>query len=179
MKIKNEVARLGRSLFSITAVVALLLSVVNGVTKDQIAKINEQIVQDAMAAVMPGAEFEETVTDTGDDAILAYAKSSDGGCCVQVQVTGFGGPLVMVVGIDADGMVTGVQVTEHEETPGLGAKAQDEEWIAQFAGTTSGVSVTKSEVGENQVEAISGATITSDAVASGVNLACQFVKGLE
>ena len=159
--------------------VALLLSVVNGVTKDRIAAINEEIVQEAMAAVMPGVEFEETVTDTGDENILSYAKASSGGYCVQVQANGFAGPVVMIVGIDADGTVTGVQVTEHGETPGLGAKAQDESWISQFAGTTSGVSVSKGEPGDNQVQAISGATITSDAVATGVNTACQFVQGLE
>lgn len=186
----GEIARLIIVLGLITLVCALLLGVVNQVTEPKI-KANEKATLDAaMAEIIPDATFEDvevadefkTPADKNTPAIILAAKAvkdgQDAGYCVEVQPKGFGGALTVIVGINPDGTIAGAKVTKHAETPGLGAKAQqDPNWIAQFAGKSGDGSLAVSKDG-GEINAITGATITSRAVTLGVNTAAEFVQSL-
>ena len=174
----------------ITFVCALLLGVVNGVTKDKIEQNGIETRNAAMSEIIPDAEFTDvevpadfaTPADKNQPVVSGvYQATLDGaeaGYCVEVNPKGFGGALKMIVGINADGTVAGIKVTEASETPGLGAKAQsDKNWIAQFAGQPADGSLAVSKDG-GTINAITGATITSRAVTLGVNTAANCVASL-
>ena len=175
----------------ITFVCALLLGIINGVTADKIAQNNENTRNEAMAAIISEAEdFSEVEVseewtapaDKNQPAVSGvYAAQAGGetiGYCVEVKPKGFGGELTMIVGINTDGTVAGAQVTEHGETPGLGAKSQtDPNWITQFAGQPADGSLAVSKDG-GTINAITGSTITSRAVTLGVNTAANCVASL-
>lgn len=174
----------------ITFVCALLLGVINSVTKDKIEQNGIETRNAAMSEIIPDAEFTDvevpadfaTPADKNQPVVSGvYQATLDGaeaGCCVEVNPKGFGGALKMIVGINADGTVAGIKVTEASETPGLGAKAQsDKNWVAQFAGQPADGSLAVSKDG-GTINAITGATITSRAVTLGVNTAANCVASL-
>ncbi|MCL1819789.1 MAG: FMN-binding protein [Oscillospiraceae bacterium] len=84
---------------------------------------------------------------------------------IEVHPKGYGGDIHMVIGVSENGEVTGVVIIGMNETPGLGSKIEDEDFLNQFIGKRAGVSVGK---GSNNVDAIAGATVSSKAVAEGV-----------
>ena len=93
---------------------------------------------------------------------------------VGVCVSGYAGEIAMLVGVSNDGRVTGLQIRDMAETPGLGRRGlTDWEFLAQFLNTTG-----DAEVGTN-IDALSGATVTSKAIARGVNSAVGFVTGAD
>ena len=173
--------RLAGVLFLIAFVATLLLTVCNVLTRDRIAYLAEQAETEAMQAVLPDAErfnpYDGAVTEPVKAVFVGTAAGADAGYCVSVAPLGYGGEVSMMVGISPDGAVTGVEITSMSETPGLGAKASEETFRAQYAGISGEAAVIKSgEPKENEVVAISGATITSRAVTSGVNAALQAVQ---
>ncbi len=173
-------AKLTLILFAITAVVAALLGTVNYVTKDRIAEIKVQKTATAMQSVIPGATSFEELTYSGTDAIVkaVYAAKDGGkvvGHVVKVSPAGFGGAIDMVVGIDGNGKVSGVSIISMTETSGLGANASQESFRNQFIGKIGTLAVTKD--GGN-IDALTGATITSRAVTKGVNSALEAAKAL-
>lgn len=89
----------------------------------------------------------------------------------------YGGLVSLSVGVDADGAITGVGIREISDTPGLGLKAQDAEYTDQFLGKgAEALTVIKSgAAGENEINAISGATITSEATTNAVNAAIYYL----
>lgn len=169
------VLRIALTLLAITAVVAVILAAVNSVTAPRIAAQNEQKTQNAIEAVLPGGgqEVKEFTDDTG---LVTAAYKGDNGCAVQVTPNGFNGTVTMMVGVDNDGKVTGISIISHTETAGLGATAAADTdagraFRDQFIGMSGTVSVTKDG---GEVDALTGATITSRAVCTGVSaaLAC-------
>ena len=174
----------------ITFVCALLLGVINDVTKDKIEQNNIDKRNAAMAEIIPDAEFADvevaaewkTPADKNQPVVSGVYEAVKGGehagYCVQVEPKGFGGALTLIVGINADGTVAGAKVTAHGETPGLGAKAQaDAAWIGQYAGQPADGSLAVTKDG-GTINAITGATITSRAVTLGVNTAASCVASL-
>ena len=97
------------------------------------------------------------------------------GYCVEVQAHGFGGLLTAVVGVNTNGEVTGVAVTDHKETLDVGTKAMEESYLSQFIGKSGTIRTS----GSNAVDAVSGATATSGAVTSCVNQALAIVANLD
>ena len=170
------ILRLTVTLLLICGLVAAVLAGVNAITKDKIAAIQAQKTLDAIAAVLPGVEGLEEMSLTGDTGIVRSVYVSGSSYAVEVAPIGFDGEIAMMVGI-ADGQVTGISVISHTETPGLGAvaaasNAKGEAFRGQFVGGSGTL-----EVG-NQIDAMSGATITSKAVVTGVNAALEFVENL-
>lgn len=172
-------------LLVISIVVAFLLAFTNFVTEE---KINENTIKEQNAAkqeVLPAAsEFEETEfsDDTGLVKAIFTGKDSSGnpvGWCANVTPSGYGGELDIMVGISKDGTLSGMKVVSHSETAGLGAKASESSFSSQFSGKKidAPLAVIKSGTPkENEIVAISGATITSSAVKDGVNAAIDAVK---
>ena len=179
MKKENTVKyilRLTVTLLLICAVVAAVLAAVNAITKDKIAQIQVQKTQNAIAEVLPAVAGLEEVPLSGDTGIVKTVYAADGQYAVEVAPGGFDGEVTMMVGI-VDGKVSGISVISHTETPGLGAvaaaqNAKGEAFRGQFVGQ-SGVL----EIGD-QIDAMTGATITSNAVVTGVNAALEFVANL-
>ena len=170
------ILRLTVTLLLICAAVAAVLAGVNAITKDKIAAIQEQKTQDAIAVVLPGVSGVEALP-LGDDAgIVTAVYAAEEGYAVQVAPNGFDGAITMMVGI-SEGQVTGISVISHTETPGLGAvaaanNAKGEAFRGQFAGQSGTLAV------GDQIDGMSGATITSKAVVAGVNAALEYVEKL-
>ena len=179
MKTENLVAyvlRLTVTLLLITGIVAAALAGVNAITKDAIAANQAKKTQDALAVVLPGVQDLQQVVLTGDPGIVSEVYQSGESFAVKVLPAGFDGEITMMVGIQ-NGEVTGISVISHTETPGLGAvaaakNAKGEAFRAQFVGQSGVLAV------GDQIDAMSGATITSTAVVTGVNAATAYVANL-
>ena len=178
----KEILTLTIKLLLITAIVAALLGGINMVTEPIIAENNEATFQANLKELLPGAEKfeldgtklpepEAGVTVNGVYCGMAADGTPVGYVADAVCSEGYGGDVVVMTGVDADGKITKVKVTEMEETPGLGAKCQTD-WINQYTGLTENIVVSKNgSAGDNpnKIDAISGATITSRAVTKAVN----------
>ena len=195
MKKQSNVAyilRISLTLLLITGVVAVLLAGVNMITKDRIAAITKEKTEKAVAEVMPYYCQNPTEIEFSDDTgLVKKAYRSEKyfyGCipfegdfwaydyAVEVVPSGFDGEITMMVGVDRNGQVTGISIISHTETAGLGAiaaanNAKGEAFRKQFVGMSGQLAVSKDG---GEVDAITGATITSRAVTEGVNaaLAC-------
>ena len=170
------VLRLTVTLLAITGLVAAALAGVNAITKDAIAANQEKKTQDALALVLPAAGNLQKQELTADAGIVSDVYTDGQSYAVKVLPSGFDGTITMMVGI-ADGKVTGISVISHTETPGLGAvaaaqNAKGEAFRSQFVGQEGTLSI------GNQIDAMSGATITSTAVVTGVNAALSYVANM-
>lgn len=191
-----KILKPGIILLIICAVAGALLGAVNSATEGPIAEQNAKTTAEAMTVVLPRAEFGDAVEveingsqfsdpnfDLSDANISSYAvgmvDGAEAGYAVTVTTNGYGGDVVMMVGIDMDGGITGVSVTSMSETAGLGANCQTD-WIDQYAGKTAPLNVTKTgSAGDSEIDAITSATITSKAVTRGVNTVYYaFTEGL-
>ena len=160
----------------ICLVIAALLGLVNSVTEGPIADNTAKTVQDSLKIVLPADTYDEVEYSGTEANVIAVYKAGEDGYVVEVNSpNGFGGALDMMTGISNDGAITGIAIISHSETSGLGSKATDPEWQAQFAGITDTVTVTKDG---GQINAITGSTITSRAVCDGVNMARSVVEEL-
>ncbi len=174
------VLRLALTLLIITAVVAALLSVVNGVTKDIIADLKLQKTQAAIEAVLEGGYDEELTEFDDQEGVVTNVYKGDKGYAVQVAPQGFNGAIVMMVGVGSDGKVLGISVISQAETAGLGSicaatSSAGEAFRGQFIGMSGQLAVTKDG---GEVDSITSATITSRAVTDGVNAALRCVEEL-
>ena len=168
------VLRLALTLLLITAFVAAALAGVNSITAPAIAELTAQKTQEAIEAVLPGGG---EVVDFPETALVSKVYASDIGYAVEVTPGGFDNTITMMVGVDTEGKVLGISIISHTETAGLGAVAAagtpaGENFRNEFVGASGSVSVSKDG---GEVEAITGATITSRAVCTGVNAALECV----
>ena len=166
------VFRLTLTLFLITTIVAGLLELVNYVTADTIAEQIAQKAENAMRQVLEADSY-EPLDVPEDSAVTAAYRAGDKGYVVRVAPNGFGGAIDMMVGVDVSGAVTGVAIVSQSETASLGANCTREDFRAQFTGKTGTLSVSKDG---GEIEALTGATVTSRAVTDGVNTALEFVQ---
>lgn len=182
-----NISSVGIKLFLITAISAMILAFTNNLTEPIIIKNAEKKQEESMKKVMSDAvSFERAETDNLVNVELQStltsvykglnSNSETIGYVAMVEPKGYGGEISLAVGIDNDLKVTGVDVISHSETPGLGAKCVNEEFKNQFIGKSIGVDAVKSGAKENQIDAITSATITSKAVTSGVNTAVSAVN---
>ncbi len=172
------ILKLALTLLIITAVVAAALAVVNAVTAPKIARLNEEKTQAAIEKVLPGGGEKLEIAD--GNGMVRAVYGSDKGYAVEVASSGFGGEILMMVGIDLQGSVTGLDIISHTETAGLGSVAAEdtakgEAFRNQFAGTQGDLAVEKDG---GQIDSLTSATITSRAVVAGVNAAVECVKNL-
>ena len=163
-----SVLNIGARLLVICLVVAAVVSLVNEVTKTRYAEIQKEEQQKAMASIFGSPSV--TVTGLGDGFYAVRQGEELLGYCVQVVTAGFGGDMTLMVGFRADQTLVGVQILSHSETPGLGARVSDASYLGQYAGKSGTLTL-----GEN-VDAISGATISSRAVLAGVKEAQEILK---
>ena len=183
MKTENTVlyvVRIALVLFLITAVVAGALAAVNSITKPIIEAQNAEKVQKAIETVLPGGFDEQLSSFDNQDGLVSKVYKGANGYALEVLPSGFDNTITMMVGVDTEGKVLGISVVSHTETAGLGAVAAEstskgEAFRSQFVGKSGSVAVTKDG---GELDAITGATITSRAVCAGVNAALACVAGL-
>lgn len=181
----KDIIKTGVILFGICLVAAVLLAFVNSITEEPIAEQVKLRQTKAMQSVIPDAEFNE-LTDLGlnednmiksifeatiDNNVVGYAfnlKTSEG----------YNGDIELVVGINTDGVITGIDIITQSETPGLGANSDKPVFKDQYKDKPAQVlSVVKDKAkAETEISAISGATITSRAVTNAVNEAIAYYK---
>lgn len=169
-----QVALIGLKLLLICAIVAGVVSFVYALTADQYEKNIRETKNQAIGEIFGRSELiceelpfdgEETVYEVKENGVLI-------GYCVEVKSAGFGGDIEMMVGCTLDRKILGVSIVSLSETPGLGAKVNEDAFLSQYAGKGEGV-----ELGTD-VDAISGATISSRAVTDGVNRATEALSEL-
>lgn len=167
-------AKLTLTLLGICAVVALLLGVVNSVTEPIIEEIQAEKTAAAMSQVLPADEYQKVETTYPN--VTAMNKAMSGGeqigYVVEVATNGFGGAMSMVVGVDMDGAVTGVSVTDNSETANIGTKVvNDQAVLDRFIGMSHADGEITVNSGTNRFDGVSGATVSSKGVTAGVNTA--------
>ena len=167
--------KLAGTLLLISAVVAGLLGLVNFMTEDRIAALNAEKTAASMQEVLPAAGYEDLGYSGEDSTVKTVYRAGDQGYVVEVLPAGFGGEIDLVVGVASDGTVTGVSIISMSETSGLGANATKESFRSQFIGKTGELAVSKDG---GEIDALTGATITSRAVTRGVNSALAAVAAL-
>ena len=163
----------------ITIVAGLGLALTNEVTKGPIQQQAVAAEEKAKQLVMPeAASFYELVLEDG--SVLFEARSATGetvGFVGKAESKGYGGPVEVITGVKPDGTITGINVggASFAETPGLGSKARDAAFTAQFAGKKSPVRLGDASA-DNAVDAITAATRTSNAVLGAVNAVAKQVN---
>ncbi len=196
----NKIVKNTLILSAITIVAGCLLGLVYEITKAPIAQAQENAKQEAYKTVLAdAAEF--TVDDTLDaaaaanvlqeagytgDDIAEVAKALDVSGAVMgyvITVTsheGYGGDIKISVGILSDGTVKGIEMLEISETAGLGMKAAEDDFKNQFKDKqVEKFSYTKSgEDGDDKIDALSGATITTNAVTNAVDCALVYFQNV-
>lgn len=164
----------------IAAVMAGLLSGTNLLTRDKIAQLAEQAEKQAVAKVIKGDEYTPATLEYDGksyDYFVATGSGKTVGYAFTVSQNGYGGAVTSVVGIDTEGKITAVEITDvSNETPGLGQNAKNDDFKSRFAGKEGALSVVKNNPSEDEIQAVTGATITSTAVTDSVNFALKLYE---
>ena len=184
MAVKSTFRNMVLCLTAVCLLCGALLGLVYAATHDAIAVASLKALQESIGKVLPeGGELSEAMTleaegqtfeyyvSTRDDETLGYAVKS--------VVSGFGGPLTLMVGVLPDGTVYNTSVLSHSETPGLGAKcATDPAFVGQWKGFPASKALKLKKDG-GDVDAITASTITSRAYTLAVSNAVELVEFLE
>ena len=157
-------------LLAVAAIIALVLGCISLGTSGRIEKLAAEKMNAAMQSVLPADSYTAVADVSGLETIDAIYQAGTAGWIVQVTETGSQGAITMMVGVNSAYVCTGISITEHSETAGLGAIAaqasdKGDAFRAQFVGRSGTVAVTKAG---GDIDAIAGATITSKAVCQGV-----------
>jgi len=141
----------------------LLLFAVHHLVEKKIEKAENSELMELLAEIFSGAEFREE-----NGIYLAYSQENGEllGYVARAEGKGYGGTISLLLGINRDGTVRRVRVLSHNETPGLGAKVAEEDFLSQFEGKSVDEILLKKDGGA--IDAVSGATISSRAVVSAV-----------
>jgi len=200
----KNVVSITLKLLVITIVCAIALGIVNYITVGPIAQQAAAAAQEARQSAFPDAvsfqalydpDAEET-KDVTLESLLGTSEVPDGYGIIQTVYTaldadgnaigivagvvtkGFNSGLNLTIGVASDGTITGVIVGDNTETAGLGARAKEDWFQEQYIGKQSPLKVTKANPGEDEIQAITGATITSKGVTNAVNTVSDFYADL-
>ena len=163
-------AVIGLKLLLICAIVAGVISFVYAMTANAYEKNLQNTKNQAISEIFGKEGLSCVAVPYDGDEVIYRVEENEKviGYCVEVKSGGFGGDIAMMVGYSLDGVepkVLGVSIVAHSETPGLGAKVEDGDFLKQFVGQPLDTE------GNWQFDAISGATISSTAVKAGVDRA--------
>lgn len=196
---KKSIIKDALILFVITIIAGFGLGAVHEITLDPIAKANENAQQEAYRTVFPDADqFVELPDFDAETATAAIDNSETGDTienCVQAldadgnllgyvinatDPNSYGGDVTLSLGVRLDGTVNGYSITEINDTAGLGMKAKEDSFSSQYAGKqVEEFVVTKTgATADNEIDAISGATISSNAVTNAVNSGLAYFRTL-
>lgn len=160
-------------LLAICIIISLALSVTNKVTAKKIAELENENSKKNMQSLVSADDFEKC-SDGGIEYYTAIKGGDTAAYIFTESAKGYGGDVSVMTAVKPDGTVAGVAILDvSNETPGLGQNAAKESFYSQYAGLKNGVSLLKNgaKAENNEVDAVTGATITSTAVTRAVNTA--------
>ena len=182
----RELGQLSLKLLAFSLVAGLLLALTNAITEEPIAQQQAQQANASRYAVMSGADtFEEVETDESYTQAApsltaiyrAYSGDTPMGYTLNMAPAGYKGEIDITVGISDDGAITGVTVDSQSETQGVGSKITGKDFLRQFTGEAA-----SAEDLENDIDTITGATVSSKTVKNAVKTAAvlsETVLGIE
>ncbi len=164
-------------------VTTFLLAFTYGVTAPIIAENTAKAASEARMELLPEGD---NFSDAGADLFVleegkvyateVYTADNGAGMVVTVKTNSYGGVLTAMVGINSNGEITGVKVTDHADTPGVGTKAHAAEHLSQYEGLTElGSDDVKSDP---SVQHVTGASVSSGAVHKAVYCALEQYKAM-
>lgn len=181
---KQEIVKPTFVLVAICFIVTALIALTHAATKNAIAAQHEKDAQVSRQTVLPAADsFVPSSRASG--CYLGRKGGKNVGWVFTTKSASYGGDITVITGINTDGKVTGVVLSSTNDTPGLGLNAQKAEFRDQYlqAVPQGGFTVIQGGgAGKGQINAMTGATVTSKAVTKAVNEAIaeyQKVKGGE
>lgn len=166
----------------ICIIITLALSVTNAVTAPTIEKNTEAETEKAMRSVLKADKYEENEIELDGEKITyhtAVKNKKVKGYIFTITESGYGGDVGVMISVNTDCTVNTVCILDaSNETPGLGQNVTNEEFYSQFEGKEYGVKTVKNGTkdAENEVDAVTGATISSKAVESAVNKALSYTQ---
>lgn len=167
----NDIVKPIVVLVVICLVASAALAGVNQVTAPIIAEQQQAAANEAYLVVLPDADGFEEITDFQTSNVQTVMKATNGaGWVIKASAKGYGGDVPVVVGFDAEGAIVGIQFLDNAESPGYGQKlvdgsAEGVAFVQQFVG------MAEAPVVGTNIDAISGATVSSKAAASAVTTA--------
>lgn len=173
-------------LFSICVVATLLLALTNNVTAPKIALLAEKSEVESRMLVLSSAKgFSQGKDITLEGTQYTYYEGVDEndntvGFVFTTVENGYGGEMKVMTGVKSDGTVDAVKILEINETAGLGMNAKNEGFLDQYHNKSEEIFISKDKPGDNSIDALTGATVTSKAVTQAVNTALNLydeVKG--
>lgn len=169
-------------LLVICIVISLALSVTNAVTSKEIAKLEEQNKAETMSSLVKADKFQEKTFKEGKEEFTYTVALKGKKAVAYIYITsakGYGGDVSVMTAVSPDGVVKKVAILDVSgETPGLGQNAANKTFYSQFAKKVKDIVLVKNgaDKKKNQINAVTGATITSKAVTSAVNEALNLNK---
>lgn len=158
----NETIRLGLTLMIVSLVASLALAITNYYTAPQIERQKELAVRESLNKVIKADSFEER-----NEYYEAYGKDGNIiGKVIKVEAAGYSSIINALLGIDLENKIVGIDIVSQQETPGLGAKIEEEDFLEQFIGKTKDNLKIRKDGGN--IDGITGATISSRAITNGV-----------
>ena len=190
MKLKNLIV----PAVAIVVIAAILLGVNVGTSALRAQNIQKEHIY-MMQTLLPGSESFVLEPYTGEDTSVRSVHKAENGFVVETAVRGYVDEIILMVGVSNEGKVTGLVVRDMNETPGLGMNAlTDHVFLSKFLNTSGNAVIytgadaasfatseteTASDGSEVNVDAITGATVTSKAIARAVNSAVAVVTGAD
>ena len=177
----NKILKLALVLLAVSVVVAGVLGVINELTYPVIDAQKQAKTAEAFSAVLKADRFDEIEFNNPDfPTVLTVHKAEGVGYVVTSKFSGAQGNITLAVGVDNDYKCTGISVIEHAETSGLGANAASTGEVgvnfrAQFVGQDESIALSNAG---GSIDALTGATITSRAIAEAVATSILAVKSL-
>ena len=185
MAVKSSFKNMTICLLAICLVCSGLLAGVYALTAEPIAAAaaakNEAAIKEVLPETAVTIEEERTVDFEGASYAYNLAYDEQGntvGCAINVSPVGFGGPIVIKVGFDANGVICNTKVLSQAETPGLGAKCVEPAFSEQFKGFDPAQKNLAVKKDGGDVDAITASTITSRAYADGLALAVKVFNAI-
>ena len=167
---------MNKKIFVPVVVTVVLAAALYGVAVGLLPVTNENRLADLksiLTTLLPGSETFTVEPYSGEDANISAVYKADNGYVVETVTDGYVDEITLLVGVSNDGKVTGVVVRDQHETWGLGQKAANDALLTQLLLDKETLTV-----GEN-VDGVTGATVTSKAVVKAVNSAKAFVTGAD
>lgn len=179
----KEILKSTAVLSAICLIISAALAGTNLLTNDKIAKLNEKEKAAAMKRICKAENYSEKTVLLENTSYSYYVAENDGtinGYIFTTEQNGYGGAVSVMTGISPDGKIIAVEILDVSgETVGLGQNAASPDYKDQYKGKSGKVTVSKSANGD-EIQALTGATITSKAVTNAVNTALELysmVKG--
>lgn len=184
----NSIIKPTLVLFIVCVIISGSLAYVNGMTTDIIQENTLAEQEEFRRQVLPEADSFRIIEQTGlPEAVKGvyegFATNVSEGYVVEVSTKGYGGAISMTIGVNTEGQISGVIVGSNNETPGLGSKATQADFTEKFDVVSLGnipesglVVVKQSPKADHEIQAVSGATISSRAITKGVQAALDAIK---